>query len=97
MYMYGLHSADCNYSESSEINMSLCYNYLDRFIILCRHICICQCHVYFCVYCIILHPIASILYLIAYSIFCQRYTGLRFYLLNLIIYDRLLLYMITTG
>ena len=35
-----------------------------------------------------LHRIASILYFIAYIIFCQRYTGVRLYLLDLIIDDR---------
>ena len=43
--------------------------------------------IYFCVYFIILHRIKSILYLIAYIIFCQRYTGVRLYILNLIIDD----------
>ena len=68
-----------NYSESSEINIfiSICLNYLDRFIL--RYICLCQSHVFLCVF----HYIASILYLITmitYIIFCQRYTGVRLYL-----------------
>ena len=33
-----------NYSESSEINICLCLNYLDVFIV--RYICICPSHVF---------------------------------------------------
>ena len=76
-----------NYSESSKINICLCLNYLDWFIM--RYVFVKV--MYFCVYFIILHCIASIFYLIAYIIFCQRYTAdVRLYLLNLIIDDRLL-------
>ena len=46
-----------NYSESSELNICICLNYLDRFIL--RYICICQSHVFLCVF----HYIASIFYL----------------------------------
>ena len=81
-----------NYSES-EINICLRLNFLDRFIIMIMlyiYIYVFVNVMYFCVYFIRFHRIASILYLIAYNIFCQRCTGVRLYLLNLIIGDRLL-------
>ena len=79
-----------NYSESSEINICLCPYYLDVFNI---H----EIYMYLSKSCIsvcISSYIASILYLIAYIIFCQRYTGVRSYLLHLIINDHY--YMITS-
>ena len=51
--MYGLGSTFCRLAESSEINICLCLNYLDRFIM--RYICICPSHVFLCVF----HYIAS--------------------------------------
>ena len=82
MYMYGLYSADCNYSESPEKNICLCLNNLDGFIML--YICICQCNVFLCVF----QYIASIglLYLVAYIIFT---TFLRYYIFYIAFEDRL--------
>ena len=42
-----------NYTELSEINICLCLNCLDVFIM--RYICICQSHVFLCVFHHILH------------------------------------------
>ena len=58
MYMYVFHSADCNYSESSEINMS----YFVLFFSQIYYVCL------LCVFLCVFHHIASILYLIVYII-----------------------------
>ena len=80
--MYGLHSADWQLFKiirNKYMSLSLSFRrvYYELYMYLSKS-CISVC---------ISSYLASTLYLIAYIIFCQRYTGVRSYLLHLMIND----------